>query len=90
MKGFGPPGLWIINQQGQIYSRSCRSHDRAREVTARSPIGVGRLRRDAVLGQPLPASAGEVLRKPGTILCIEKIELLIPCGHGVQKNRMQR
>ena len=33
----------------------------------RSPVCDGRPRRDPVLGQPTPGSAGGVLRKPGTI-----------------------
>ena len=36
----------------------------------RSPAGVGRLWRDAVLGQPTPAFGVGVLRKPGTIFVL--------------------
>jgi len=44
----------------------------------RSPVCNGRLRRDPVLGQPTPGSAGGVLRKPGTIPVIFPLFPLFP------------
>ena len=55
----------------------------------RSPAGVGRLWRDAVLGQPTPAFGVGVLRKPGTILILSWSpgitilrQIAIPCFAG--------
>ena len=44
----------------------------------RSQVCNGRLRRDPVLGQPTPGSAGGVLRKPGTIPVIFPLFPLFP------------